>query len=82
MPLQWSCTDQALMDLLKERDPSGKGLPSMQALRLLMSLLHWSPAARPTPQQALRHAFFTLPLMQQDASIVECSDDRSQPGWC
>ena len=52
LPLPWSCTDQALLEMLKQRDPSGKGLPSVQALRLLTSLLHWNPAARPTPQQA------------------------------
>ena len=52
MPLSWSCTDQALLEVLKKRDPSGQGLPSVQALRLLMSLLHWNPAARPTAEQA------------------------------
>lgn len=52
MPLSWSCTDHALLEALKKRDPSGQGLPSVQALRLLMSLLHWNPAARPTAEQA------------------------------
>jgi hypothetical protein len=39
------------MGLIRARDPSGLGLPSMLALRLLMLLLHWNPAMRPTPQQ-------------------------------
>ncbi|KAK9917046.1 hypothetical protein WJX75_000279 [Coccomyxa subellipsoidea] len=82
LPLPWSCTDQALLEMLKQRDPSGKGLPSVQALRLLTSLLHWNPAARPTPQQALRHAFFVLPLARQDWGMPTCTNDRSQPGWC
>jgi hypothetical protein len=51
LPLPWSCTDGALMGLIRARDPSGRGLPSMLALRLLMLLLHWNPAMRPTPEQ-------------------------------
>ncbi len=39
------------MHLIRARDPSGKGLSSVLALRLLMLLLHWNPAMRPTPEQ-------------------------------
>ena len=39
------------MHLIRARDPSSKGLPSLLALRLLMLLLHWNPAMRPTPEQ-------------------------------
>jgi hypothetical protein len=56
MPLLWSCSDQALLEAVRGRDPSGRGLPSAHALRLLMSLLHWNPADRPTPSQACAHA--------------------------
>ena len=41
------------MHLIRARDPSSKGLPSLHALRLLMLLLHWNPAMRPTPEQVL-----------------------------
>lgn len=51
LPLQWSCTEGALMSLIRTRDPSGKGLPNALALRLLMLLLHWNPAIRPTPDE-------------------------------
>lgn len=53
LPLPWSCTEGALMHLIGARDPSGKGLQSVLALRLLMLLLHWNPAMRPTPEQVL-----------------------------
>ena len=53
LPLSWSCTESALMHLISARDPSGKGLPSVLALRLLMLLLHWNPAMRPTTEQVL-----------------------------
>ena len=49
--MPWSCTDSSLLHLFRTRDPSGKGLHSAQALRLLMLLLHWNPAMRPTPEQ-------------------------------
>ena len=49
--MPWSCTDSSLLHLIRTRDPSGKGLQSTQALRLLMLLLHWNPAMRPTPEQ-------------------------------
>ena len=51
LPMPWSCTDSSLLHLIRTRDPSGKGLHSVQALRLLMLLLHWNPAMRPTPEQ-------------------------------
>ncbi len=68
LPLPWSCTDQALLDVVKQRDPSGKGLPSVQALRLLMSLLHWNPASRPTPQQACPSFLLPHTLLHYRAS--------------
>ena len=52
MPLLWSCADDEILSLVRRRDPSGRGLPSARALRLLMALLSWNPAARPTPDEA------------------------------
>lgn len=49
------------MGLIRARDPSGRGLPSMLALRLLMLLLHWNPAMRPTPEQ-VRRGSLAFPL--------------------
>lgn len=34
-PLAWSCSEEAILDTLRERDPSGKGLPGPMALRLV-----------------------------------------------
>ena len=36
---------------LRARDPSGRGLPSAVAVRLLRALLSWNPGARPTAEQ-------------------------------
>ncbi|KAI8471128.1 MAG: hypothetical protein J3K34DRAFT_468469 [Monoraphidium minutum] len=55
----WSCSDDSLLRLIASRDPTGRGLGGVLALRLLQRLLHWDPAQRPTAAQALRHAYFT-----------------------
>ena len=34
-PEAWSCSDESLLKLLRSRDPTGLGLPSFLALRLL-----------------------------------------------
>lgn len=47
---------------------------------LAQMLLHWNPASRPTPGQALRHAFFTLPL--EEHQNATCHGDPNQAGWC
>jgi hypothetical protein len=40
----WSCSDGALLQLIASRDPTGRGLGGVAALRLLQRLLHWDPA--------------------------------------
>jgi hypothetical protein len=47
---------------------------------LAQVLLHWNPAARPTPRQALRHSFFTRDLSSHTPE--DCHDDPTMPGWC
>ena len=69
LPLLWSCTEGALMHLIRARDPAGKGLPSVLALRLLMLLLHWNPAMRPTPEQVFLKCV-------RAGSGVSCGDGR------
>lgn len=61
----WSCTEKALLQLLKQRDPLGVGLEGPLAVRLLQRLLHWHPQHRPTAAQALQHAYFVSPPQQQ-----------------
>jgi hypothetical protein len=39
----WSCSDDALLRLIASRDPTGRGLGGVLALRLLQRLLHWDP---------------------------------------
>ncbi|KAK9817610.1 hypothetical protein WJX74_001274 [Apatococcus lobatus] len=78
VPLAWNCSEDFLMELLQARDPAGHGLQSHLALRLLLSLLHWSPHSRPTPAQVLRHAYFVPSNDQSDL----CHKDRSLAGWC
>jgi len=56
--LPWSCQDEALLRLAAARDPVGAGLEGVLALRLVQALLAWDPAARPTAEQALQHAYF------------------------
>ena len=60
--LAWRCSDMAIMQTIKTRDPTHQGLPNLAAVRLLLQLLHWNPAQRPTAAEALQHAFFALPL--------------------
>lgn len=62
-PLLWSCADEAVLRLIRRRDPSGRGLPGARALRLLMALLHWNPSARPTPDEARRPPHLSLHLL-------------------
>jgi serine/threonine protein kinase/serine/threonine protein phosphatase PrpC len=56
--LSWECTETALMDAFKLRDPLGVGFASVWELRLVRKLLSWDPSERPTAAQALEHAFF------------------------
>jgi hypothetical protein len=42
--MPWSCSDGSLLQLIAGRDPTGRGLGSVLALRLLQRLLHWDPA--------------------------------------
>lgn len=79
-PLSASCTDEAIRKVIQDRDPTHQGLPNQAAVRLLLSLLHWNPANRPTAAEALRHAFFVLPL---DSELnIPCHTDRNLIGWC
>lgn len=79
-PLSASCTDEAIRKVIQDRDPTHQGLPNQAAVRLLLSLLHWNPANRPTAAEALRHAFFALPL---DSELtIACHTDRNLIGWC
>ena len=57
--MPWSCSEDALLQLLKKRDPVGRGLEGVLVLRLLHRLLHWNPEQRPTARQALQHAYFS-----------------------
>ena len=56
--LSWECTEEALAARLASRDPTGLGVHSKWALRLIRRLLSWDPELRPTAEQALTHAFF------------------------
>jgi len=82
-PVQWSCSEPALLHLLSSRDPTGRGLRSVAALRLLRSMLHWHPTERPTPAEALRHVAFASHGAGDDALLRDCGRrGRSQIGWC
>ena len=79
-PLSASCTDEAIRKVIQDRDPTHQGLPNQAAARLLLSLLHWNPANRPTAAEALKHAFFAFPL---DSELtIPCHTDRNLIGWC
>ncbi|GIL81024.1 hypothetical protein Vretimale_9291 [Volvox reticuliferus] len=79
--MSWSCTEEALLTLAKSRDPLGLGLEGPMALRLLLRLLHWDPASRPSARQALQHAFFTIkPGAWASFSCGETA--VGEPGWC
>lgn len=80
----WACSDGSVAAGLAAR-AGGEGVggdgdaawPPMPllGLRLARSLLAMDPAARPTPAQALRHAYF--------AAGEACSGaDREVEGWC
>ena len=56
--LSWECTEDALAARLLSRDPTGLGMHSKWALRLIRRLLSWDPELRPTAEQALTHAYF------------------------
>ncbi|CAD7695660.1 unnamed protein product [Ostreobium quekettii] len=51
--VSWSCSEDALLEIIKSRDPTGVGLPNKEALNLLMSMLDWRPNQRPTAAEAL-----------------------------
>jgi serine/threonine protein kinase len=70
--LTWDCTETALMEIFKERDPLSIGFESVWTLRLLRKLLSWDPSERPTAAQALEHAFFRD---SGDARGWVCVDD-------
>lgn len=53
------CTQADLAVVLRERDPSGVGLPSRHGRQLLLQLLEWEPANRLTAATALAHPYFT-----------------------
>lgn len=79
-PVPAGCTDEAIMEVIRQRDPTHQGLPNQAAVRLLLLLLHWNPAQRPTAAEALRHAYFVLPLHSN--VTLACSQDRNVVGWC
>lgn len=79
-PAPAGCTDEAVMEVIRRRDPTQQGLPNQAAVRLLLLLLHWNPGQRPTAAEALRHAYFVLPL--QTNITLACSQNRSLAGWC
>ena len=79
-PVSAGCTDEAVMEVIRRRDPTHQGLPNQAAVRLLLLLLHWNPGQRPTAAEALRHAYFVLPL--QTNITPACSQNRSLAGWC
>jgi serine/threonine protein kinase/serine/threonine protein phosphatase PrpC len=56
--LSWECTETALMNAFKERDPLGVGFESVWALRLVRKLLSWDPGQRPSAARVLEHAYF------------------------
>lgn len=79
-PVSAGCTDEAIMEVIRQRDPTHQGLPNQAAVRLLLLLLHWNPAQRPTAAEALRHAYFVSPL--RNNVTLACSQDRNMAGWC
>ena len=81
MPLLWSCADEAVLRLIRQRDPSGRGLPGARALRLLMALLHWNPGARPTPDEARRLLLMPLPCSCSQACMPGVSLLPSACPW-
>ncbi|MEW5311637.1 MAG: hypothetical protein WDW38_003335 [Sanguina aurantia] len=80
--LAWRCTESALMTLILAKDPTGHGLDSVLALRLLQRLLSWHPSARPSAQEALLHAYFTVTEPGPDNGKAHACAPHRQPGWC
>jgi serine/threonine protein kinase len=85
------CFGAGAVQVLQQRDPVRRGLPSRLALRLLLRLLHWNPAARPSAADALRHAFFVVPLDAQHNYTCPAdqrpadgggADGPPLEGWC
>lgn len=79
--LQWSCSDAALLRVLRARDPTGQGPPGGRlCVGLLRAMLAWDPAARPSAAVALRHAVFSVPesLLDKDLS---CEELVVEEGW-
>ncbi len=85
--LQWSCSDAALLLVLRARDPTGRGPPGGRlGVRLLRAMLAWEAEARPTTSMALRHALFGVPegMLEHD---VTCDEALGAVGdkdgwWC
>ncbi|EUD67692.1 CMGC/CDK protein kinase [Plasmodium inui San Antonio 1] len=55
------CDDEQFQRILKERDPSGVGLPNANARDLLRRLLTFDYSKRITAEEALNHPWFTEP---------------------
>ncbi|CAC9699010.1 serine/threonine protein kinase, putative [Plasmodium sp. DRC-Itaito] len=54
----YTCDDEKFQKILKDRDPSGVGLPNKNARDLLRQLLNFDYESRITAEQALNHPWF------------------------
>ncbi|SOV24431.1 serine/threonine protein kinase, putative [Plasmodium sp. DRC-Itaito] len=54
----YTCDDEKFQKILKDRDPSGVGLPDKNARDLLRQLLNFDYESRITAEQALNHPWF------------------------
>ncbi|CAA9989944.1 serine/threonine protein kinase, putative [Plasmodium knowlesi strain H] len=59
--LSTPCDDEQFQRILQERDPSGVGLPNVNARNLLRRLLTFDYATRITAEEALNHPWFSEP---------------------